>query len=553
MKKKLLVLAAIVGLQLLTMPSWAKDTVVIERITQSEAETLDIQIPEDVPPGHHEVQIEVSDDAGVLSTQTLKFCKTAKGIIKWDDLCPGELAPFNPADDPIGTTGLAVAALSILGAIGGSKNETDSSGESSGSSEGDVEQSSLEAIETGELEKIKRKPGWGDRLRTWRFPLTSLADREFGLAAFQFSRFSPLMHRLIIDGTYLRSMIGSVSYLLYPAAFIVASQALHTAHFKALPATLGLTMAGILIGLLDAYAGFFAAFLYFGGVFLSGNIDSRHSLLTTVGYVMLWFVPGLLASAFRPLRREVKDFASFWERATDYALAALLMGWGVQKMVYALGGLSGYKVTIMPEANKIAIFAAIVLVGRMLLEEFVTYGYPVRTNALHEESEPQDVHSRHTSVVIVFRAVLFNLTAELFIGNSLELWIGTALFVLPSIIERYTHYIPEAAFKGKFLPTGAVKTVIMILIGTYFANVLASQIEDPYTYLRSAFVVLTIPTVIIGAMYAMANSERDASSWQRTALTRYSYRLLGICVYFVLVLIVKGSDVVGAIQGWFGN
>lgn len=550
MKKKLFVIAAILGLQILTLPSWAKDTVLIDRITQSEAEALDIQIPADVPAGHHVVDIEVSDDSGIVSTQTLKFCKTSKGEIKWDDLCPGEFAPFDPASDPVGTTGLAVAALSILGAVGGSI--TKSSSENSKESDSDPEQSSLASIDSGELNSVQRRAGWGDRKKTWRAPFTNFTDSEFALAAVQFSRFSPLMHRVIIDGTYLRAMIGSISYLLYPAAFMVAAQALHNSGFRALPATLGLTLTGILIGLLDAYAGFFAAFLYFGGVLLSGNIDSRHSLLTTVGYVMLWFVPGLLASAFRPLRREVKDIPTLWERITDYALAALLMGWGVQKMVYALGGLSGLKVPLMDDANQLAVSAAVILVIRMLLEEFVTYGYPVRTHKLHLNSEALEVRPRHSTYVLIFKAALFNLTAELFIGNSLELWIGTLLFVLPAVIERYTQYVPAAAFKGKFLPTGALKTVTMILLGTYLANVLSQQIEDPYTYLRSAFVVLTIPTVIIGAMYAMANSERDISFWQKSPATRYAYRALGVLVFILLFQIVKGADVVGAIQGWLG-
>ena len=549
------VLAAILGLQLLTMPSWAKDTVVIDRITQSEAEALDIQIPEDVPAGHHEVQIEVSDDSGVVSTQTLKFCKTSEGTIKWDDLCPGELAPFNPADDPAGTTGLAVAALSILGAIGGSLTSNSSTKEGNREDnelEPDTDQSSLESVQSGELQTITRRAGWGDRAKTWRFPFSNLIDKEFGLAAAAFSRFSPIMHRLIVDGTYLRTMVGSISYLLYPAAFFVALNALHAANFRALPSTLGWTLIGVAIGLLDAYAGFFAAFLYVGGVLFSGNLDSRHAVLGTVGYAMLWFLPGLLASALRPLRRIVKDFPTFWERATDYALASLLMGWATSKMVYALGGLTGYKVPIIKEANKIAFFAVAFLIIRMLLEEIATYAYPVRLYQLHQSSKAEDVFTSHPVFSLIFKAALFNLTAELFIGNSLELWFGTALFVLPSVIERYTQYVPEAAFKGKFLPTGAVKTVIMIFIGTYFANVLANQIDDPYTYLRSAFIVLTIPSVIIGAMYAMANSEKDYSSWQRTVITRYSYRLLGIGVYVILALIVKGTDVVGTIQSWFG-
>lgn len=553
MKKKVL-LAAVIGLQILALPVWAKDTVVIDRVTQSEAEQLDIQIPADVPAGHHEVQIEVSNDAGIIGTQTIKFCKTSTGEIKWDDLCPGENAPYDPASDPKGTTGLAVSALSILGAIGGSlasSQSSDSSSNDGKTPERDSDQSNLESIETGELKRHKRKAGWGDKARTWRlFPLTAVTDREFGLAAFQFSRFSPLMSRLIIDGTYLRAMIGSLSFALYPFAIFIGFKALDVNKWQPLPTSLGLTLIGIAIGLIDAYAGFAAAYVFIIGNLVSGNLDSRHHILTVMGCVMLWFVPGLLASAFRPLRREIKDFPSFWERATDYALSVLLMGWGVQKMVQALGGLSGYKLPIMEKANSIAIFAGVILIIRMALEDFATYSYAVRTDALHVEND--EVGPRHHIYVMIFRAVLFNVTAELFIGNSIELWFGTLLFIVPSIIEVYAEHMPQSQFMGRLLPTGAVKTIVMIVIGTYFANVLGREIKDPQTYLRSAFVVLMIPTVLIGAMYALASSERDSSSWQKSVTTRYLYRLLGIAVFILLALLVKGADVVGTIEGWFG-
>lgn len=554
--QKKILLALIVGLQLLTLPAFAKNTVLIDRTTQSAAEQLDIQIPADVPPGHHEVQIEVSDDAGIVSAQTIYFCKTDKGIIKWDDLCPGELAPYDPSKDPKGVTGLAVAAFALLSAVGGSIASSSSSSDSGGSSDGsgtpepDTDQSSLEAIEAGELRRHKRKAGWGDKARTWRFPLTWLTDREFGLAANQFSRFSPLMHRLIIDGTYLRAMVGSLGFLIYPFAIFIGFKALDANNWNALPTTVGLTMVGIAVGLFDAYAGFAAAYVFFIGNLVQGNLDSRHHILTVVGFAMLWFVPGLMASAFRPIRREVKNFADFWERATDYAIATLLMGWGVQKLVLALGGLSGYKVPLMAEANKIAIFAGAILIIRFILEEIATYSYAVRVDSLHVEEE--ETGPRHHLYVTIFRAVIFNLTAELFIGNSVELWFGTALFLIPSIIEAYATQMPNSQFMGKLLPTGAVKTVAMILIGTYFANALGSEIKDPHQYLRSAFVVLTIPTVIIGAMYALASSERDASTWQKTVARKYAYRLLGIVVYIILFNIVKGVDVMGAVRGWFG-
>ena len=87
MIKKLL-LAIVLITQISVLPSWGKDTVLIDRITQSEAEQLDIQIPPETPAGFHQIQIEVSDDAGVVSSKTIFFCKNLVGEIKWDNDCP---------------------------------------------------------------------------------------------------------------------------------------------------------------------------------------------------------------------------------------------------------------------------------------------------------------------------------------------------------------------------------------------------------------------------------------------------------------------------------
>ena len=70
-----LLLATLFILQISIMPSWGAETVLVDRVSSAEAEELDIQIPADVPPGYHEVIIEVYDDGGVLDKKVLEFCK----------------------------------------------------------------------------------------------------------------------------------------------------------------------------------------------------------------------------------------------------------------------------------------------------------------------------------------------------------------------------------------------------------------------------------------------------------------------------------------------
>ena len=144
--KKILLLA-IIFLNLSVLPSFAAEQkVVIDRLTQSEAEDLDIQIPDDVPPGYHSITIEVYDDNGTVSQKDIEFCKDENGVVQWDNNCPNlkvdeegdfiepepveevksDLKPYNPLKDSDTTTMAAKIQIkeTMFGGFAG-ENEPD--------------------------------------------------------------------------------------------------------------------------------------------------------------------------------------------------------------------------------------------------------------------------------------------------------------------------------------------------------------------------------------------------------------------------------------------
>lgn len=557
MKKKIL-LGIVLGLQMLTLSAWASDTVVVDRAVTSQAEELNIDVPASVLPGFHDVQIQVSDAAGVVSEKTLQFCKNLKGEIHWNNICPDLDQPFDPISDPKGSTSIAVTALALLGAIGGSiagNSQSSSNSENSDSSQQELEedndQSSLEHIDAGKLLAVERAAGWGDKKQTWRLPLTSRVDREFGLTAKDFSRFSPLMARLLLDGTYLRSMIGSLEFLLYPLAIYVGFHTLNLNHWKPAPATLGITLLGMLIGLADAYAGFVIAYIFTIGVIVEGNFNTRHHILTTLGISLLYFGPALIASAIRPSRREVKDFSTLWERGTDYALAALLGGWASQKLVESLGGLSGFKLPLISHANQIGVIVGIAIIIRFIIEDFGTYSYPVRHRSLVVELD--QVKSRHEWFVLTTKTLIFFFTAELFVGNCFGLWLATLLFLAPTFFGIVGERLNKPLISNKYLPKRSFKLLTTAIIGGIFGTILQSEIADKQTYAQAAIVMLMIPSLIIGAIYAFAGKSETSMQKSASLPVRYTYRLLGLCVFIALIYLVKGADIAGSIWGWLSK
>jgi hypothetical protein len=308
MKKMLLIVIFL--MQVSILPIWGADNVVIDRITQSEAEQLDIQIPEETPAGFHQVVIEVSDDAGIVSQKTLFFCKDLQGEIKWDNECPdlkqptspteeiapteavdtlptAVLPPFSPLDNPKDTQSLQIAAFALLSALGAgaassaNRNSSSQSQNMVGRQE-DLENSEdlnneegfeksedsddLGSVSAGGLGRITRSMGRGDRSKTWRHPRTEAVDKFHSTSAMNISSFSPLLARTILDNSYLRAITGSFATLLTPIAILLGVMAVLNVDGEALPPTLWIVIAIACLAALDATSGLIAASIFALGV-----------------------------------------------------------------------------------------------------------------------------------------------------------------------------------------------------------------------------------------------------------------------------------------------
>jgi hypothetical protein len=557
MIKKLL-LALVLMTQISVLPSWGADTVLIDRITQSEAEELDIQIPPETPSGFHQIQIEVYDDAGTISAKTILFCKNLLGEIKWDNNCPdvveaaqGFMQPYDPMDYPEETQSTQVAAFALLGALAAGKaaggkssgNSKDSAQQDGEESRDDYEESEdsedLASVGAGGLALIKRKDGWGDRSKTWRIKRTDSVDLGWKRFAESISSFSPLAARTFGDGSYLRAMVGSLSTLLYPIALGLGIYALIDSDRQALPPATWIVIAIALLGTIDAAAGLLASATFVIGVAVSGNIFSREEILTVAGLSIIFFAPALLASAIRPIRRLISGADDRWERITDYALVGLLSFWSIEKIVGALNGLSGLKLPISADARQIALIVAIAITLRVIMEDLATYAYPVRLEKVSPDYK--DPSTFQQVISLEFKTFLFVTLAIPFVGFNIQLALGTFFFLLPSILgltvgDKY----PKLPVIGRILPKGALKIVAMVFIGSIFANWAEGLFEKPEDFIPWSFVLLAIPGLFL--KFAGDLSQKPKNDWRRTDFGRTVYRVGGIGIYILIVQMVRGVD-----------
>jgi hypothetical protein len=556
MMRKLLLLT-LIFLNFSVLPADAAEKkVVIDRLTQSEAEDLDIEIPDDVPPGFHSITIEVYDDNGTVSQKEIEFCKDEKGVVQWDNKCPNlnldeepapvdpepvkaikvGLQPYDPLSDPETTKGLHLAGFAALAALTSIKRNEKQSDE-------EQDQESLQSVSSGALKLLKDVPGKGDLSNTWDNRFTDETDFAFVSLAHRFNRFSPLLTRTIQDGNTIRAMIGSWAALLMPIGLILGIIAVINTGGQSLPPVWSIVALIMAVAIFDAFAGFVAGFVFFLAALVTGNITNRPELLTTIGVMVLFFAPALLASAFRPFRRLVRNQDDKWERITDYALGTLLTFWVITKMVAAMNGLARLELPITEYGTELAFWAAGLLLIRVALEDIAVEHYPMRLRALHVEirkpSQSQKVRS------LVFKIFVFFIMAAPFVGSTLNLVLGTLIFAIPQITSlSLEDNLPK---KKLYLPKGVFKTVVMVFVMALASNMIEGAFSSPEAFLKWSFVVMALPGFILH--YLDAITDAPETDWKTTEKGRMIYRVGGVVVFILMVLVVKGVDIASWLVG----
>lgn len=551
MKKLLLLLLIFLNLTVLPVDA-AEKKVVIDRLTQAEAEDLDIEIPDDVPPGFHSITIEVYDDKGTVTEKEIEFCKDEEGVVQWDNKCPNlkldeqpapidpepvnaikaGLQPYDPLGDPETTKGLHLAGFAALAALTSIKRNEKQSEE-------EQEQESLQSVASGALKLLKNEPGRGDLSRSWDNRFTDESDYTFVTLSHRFNRFSPLLTRTIQDGNTVRAMIGSWAALLMPIGLILGIIAVINSGGQALPPAWTIVALIMAVAIFDAFAGFIAGFVFFLAGLLTGNISNRPELLTTIGVMVLFFAPALLASSFRPFRRLVRNQDDLWERITDYALGTLLTFWVITKMVAAMNGLARLELPITDYGTELALIAAGLLLIRVALEDIAVEHYPMRLRALHVEIKKPSRNQKIRS--LAFKIFVFFIMAAPFVGSTLNLVLGTLLFAIPQITSlSLEDNLPK---KKLYLPKGVFKTVVMIFVMALASNLIEGAFSSPEAFLRWSFVVMALPGFFLH--YLDAITDAPESDWKTTENGRKIYRIGGVIIFIVMVLVVKGLDIAG--------
>jgi hypothetical protein len=466
---------------------------------------------------------------------------------------------YNPLSEPEKLLDTQIAAFALLSALAaGAASSASSSGSSrdSGqarSKEGDENENAPENedkdreagdVASADLTKLAFRRGMlgkGDSSRIWQVAYQPKIELNFRKLIENTALFSPLLSRIAMDGTYLRAMFSTFSLLPMICASMLALFIARDAEFVAVPTSITLMAAALLLSVLDAFAGFVLGTTLFVVALLQGEVGNLDQFMVAVGMFALMVTPALIASSIRPLRRVINNRGDIWERLTDYALATLIGGWTVEKIVGSLNGLAGFELQITQDARVLGIATSVFIFIRMILEDVATYLFPQRLG--EQDSNPKDTYKIQAWASLFIKTAIFFLVSSQFLGLSKQLYLGTAIFILPQLIKLLTDelQVPKSKLIYHIIPRGTSKIVIMVLIGTFFANLVRKLYDNPGEYLTWSFVLLAIPGTIFALLKIVAAPL--SLDWTQSEFKRIVYKLGGLIIGGLILAMYLGVDI----------
>jgi titin len=437
-------------------------------------------------------------------------------------------APFDPKSDPKGAVDLAgqaavLAALMALGAAKrGKKEEDDEESDDEDRGSGDVSDTAVKfrkADADGSEDIIQ------PRTATW-------LDKWSSRSPHRLVQSSPLLARLVVDGTYLRSLLG-VFWLALPLAGVVLGvlSAVNTEFNIVMPA-FALLIAILIVGVLDAFSGLLGVLVFAALAGIGGGFTSSDSVRGMLGLCAFSLGVPLIATASRPFFRASDGASPIWNRTVDFFLITLFGALAAGGMFGSLPGLTGFKPSYADRGDTIQLIALGMLIVRIGLEYLARNATSGRFKSIHAD-ELSDPSLTQQIVSIVGRSAVFAFVAVVFIGNNWALWVGTALYMVPKFIDLVSDNFPNFAKLHRYLPRGIFKVVFIMFIARWWGTIVTSNVPDADQMVKVGFVLLGLPGLIAGIAGWFG---RSGGEWKST----FTSRVLGVVFLVIAFLMIRG-------------
>jgi hypothetical protein len=390
----------------------------------------------------------------------------------------------------------------------------------------------LKKIRSGDaVEGLDVATKWGDNLPLWSTAAFVALDKPSVTITHRTAPKSPFSAKLIAESAYLRAALGSAFIGLPIASVLTALIGLQQINGLFLPPEAMALSVILIIGILDGFAGLLGMLTFGIGLILNPGLSSPNDLRMLLGLSLLGFAPGMLASAFRNLRRpEAVTSHQLYERVVDLIVAPFLAGWATLGIVSALPALAGAQLPIQDSANQLAWCAAITMFVRVLLEELAVKYFPKRSRELNP-AELVSPSMKQKVISLFLRMGLFFFVSMAFVGHCWQLYAGTIIFIIPSFVSLYREKFPNYPKLYQILPSGLPGLGFALLIASAALVVLQSLFGETPEFAKIAFVLIPIPGLVLSLLGIIGRAPHEGDvRWYMRPKNLWIYRLGGVLV-----------------------
>lgn len=446
----------------------------------------------------------------------------------------GLLSAFAAVGALAAAAGAAAAAAAAAGAAGSAA----ASGSSGGMAGAEMNEDSLDALAGAEFELdifADSKDRWGDKLALWAIPILSFLDRPTFNATKRVARYSPLVSKLLNDGSYLRAMLGSVSLLPTIAAIVLAVIGLTQNQDILLHPPVAIFIAILVLGLFDSFAGAMGVLVFILGSLPLVNAGEITDWRMLSGIAVAGFGPILLARSIRNFRRKAPRDASGWlDRIGDIGFASLMGGWISGLVLRALPALTGLAVPAADYVFEVQVIATIAIAVRIMLEDLAARFYPSRMDDLTPDKLPEPFKFQ-PAIVMVLRYLFYVFIASAFMGFGVIVLVAAALFLVPNLLGLVTDKLPRVEFLTKWLPTGLPAIAMILGLEIVLESTLSSFFGDHPDFSTIFIFGLLALIIFLTVLGMLARPEPNQPHWLQAPNKRAIYRVGGFVTFLLLV------------------
>jgi hypothetical protein len=352
------------------------------------------------------------------------------------------------------------------------------------------------------------------------------------------ARISPLFAKLVNDGAYLRAMLGTLALILPAINGALATVSLlvnaNDSVTQIVTPPWQLLLIMIMIACLDAFAGFVAGLVFtIGSLVLAVHQPGLADYRLLMGVMVAMIGPSLMATAFRSIRKPpAEDGPSWWERISDFAIAPFIAGWTATSIISSLPALAGVTLNVANHVADFGLFIAVAVLFRVGFEEIAARFYPERLDKINPDEMPEPPRVQK-AVVMLVKYSIWILLATALLGNSWQIWVGSALFILPSILSWFQDHFPNSTFLWKLLPSGIPGLAFSLVIASVTTALVGSLLGASPQFAQWSFAILPLPMLGLTVLGAFGRHGKNPDDEKPTKRNTWIYRIGGVVMLLV--------------------